>query len=123
MIVKNLRYTKSHEWLKIDGNHALIGITDYAQDSLGAIVYVDLPEKGESFNKGDVFSALESVKAASDIYIPVSGTIVEINERLLDEPELLNNDPFGSWIVKIELTNPTEADALLDSDAYEAITK
>lgn len=123
MIVKSLRYSESHEWLKEEGNEAYIGITDYAQETLGAIVFVDLPSVGDTFLQGDVFGAVESVKAASDIYLPVSGTIVEINQRLTDQPELLNDDPFGSWIVKIELSNPDELEALLNSDAYEALTK
>ena len=120
---KLLRYTESHEWLNVEGDHALIGITDYAQETLGAIVYVDLPSEGESFQKGDAFGALESVKAASDLYLPVAGTILEVNQQLLDQPELLNDDPFGSWIVKIKLTNKSEVDALLDRDAYEAHIK
>ena len=123
MVVKNLRYQESHEWLKEDGKNAYVGITDYAQETLGSIVFVDLPKVGETFKKGDVFAAVESVKAASDIYIPVSGKILEINERLEDEPELLNDDPFGSWIVKMEVNNTKEIDALLDSDAYEAFIK
>ena len=123
MVVKNLRYQESHEWLKEDGKNAYVGITDYAQETLGSIVFVDLPKVGETFKKGDVFAAVESVKAASDIYLPVSGKILEINERLEDEPELLNDDPFGSWIVKMEVNNTKEIDALLDSDAYEALIK
>ena len=123
MVVKNLRYQESHEWLKEDGKNAYVGITDYAQETLGSIVFVDLPKVGETFKKGDVFAAVESVKAASDIYLPVSGKILEINERLEDEPELLNDDPFGSWIVKMEVNNTKEIDALLDSDAYEAFIK
>ncbi len=119
MVVKNLRYSESHEWLKEDGNDAYIGITDYAQDTLGDIVFADLPEVGDTFNQDEAFGALESVKAASDIYLPVSGKIIDVNTRLIDEPELLNDDPFGSWIVKIEITNPKELDALLTSDAYE----
>ena len=123
MVVKNLRYQESHEWLKEDDKNAYVGITDYAQETLGSIVFVDLPKVGETFKKGDVFAAVESVKAASDIYLPVSGKILEINERLEDEPELLNDDPFGSWIVKMEVNNTKEIDALLDSDAYEAFIK
>ena len=123
MVVKNLRYQESHEWLKEDGKNAYVGITDYAQETLGSIVFVDLPKVGETFKKCDVFAAVESVKAASDIYLPVSGKILEINERLEDEPELLNDDPFGSWIVKMEVNNTKEIDALLDSDAYEAFIK
>ena len=123
MIVKGLRYAESHEWLKVDGNDAYVGITDYAQETLGAIVFIDLPENGDTFQKGEAFGAVESVKAASDIYLPVSGKIIEVNARLADEPELLNDDPFGSWIVKIALRNPEEVHALLDSDAYEALLK
>ncbi len=123
MIVKGLRYAESHEWLKIDGDNAYIGITDYAQETLGAIVFIDLPEVGDTFDKGEAFGAVESVKAASDIYLPVTGEIVEVNTRLIDEPELLNDDPFGSWIVKVALKDPNEIDALLESDAYESLTK
>ncbi len=123
MVVKSLRYAESHEWLKVEGNEAYVGITDYAQETLGAIVYVDLPEVDDAFEKGEAFGAVESVKAASDIYIPVSGKVIEVNHRLADEPELLNDDPFGSWMVKIELSNPEEVASLLDSDAYEAFIK
>ena len=123
MIVKGLRYAESHEWLKIDGDNAYIGITDYAQETLGAIVFIDLPEVGDTFDKGEAFGAVESVKAASDIYLPVTGEIVEVNARLIDEPELLNDDPFGSWIVKVALKDPNEIDALLESNAYESLTK
>lgn len=123
MVVKSLRYSESHEWLKVDGHEAYVGITDYAQETLGAIVFADLPEVDNTFDKGEAFGALESVKAASDIYLPVSGKVIEVNSRLTDEPELLNDDPFGSWIVKIALTDLSEIDALLDSDAYEALIK
>ena len=123
MIVKSLRYTESHEWLKEEGKLAYIGITDYAQETLGSLVFVDLPQVGDAFDQGEAFGAVESVKAASDLYIPVSGKVVEVNQRLVDEPELLNDDPFGSWIIKVELSNPEEVTALLDSDAYEALIK
>lgn len=123
MIVKGLLYSESHEWLQQEGNTGYIGITDYAQDTLGSIVFIDLPNVGDTFDKGDAFGAVESVKAASDIYLPVSGKVLEVNQKLVDEPELLNDDPFGSWIVKVELSQPEEIDALLNSDAYEAHIK
>ncbi len=123
MIVKNLHYAESHEWLKVDGNNAYVGITDFAQETLGAIVFIDLPKIGDTFEQGEAFGAVESVKSASDIYLPVSGKIIEVNTRLTDEPALINDDPFGSWIVKIELTHPEQVNALLDSDAYEAFIK
>ena len=123
MIVKSLRYTESHEWLKEEGKLDYIGITDYELETLGSLVFVDLAQVGDGFDQGEAFGAVESVKAASDLYIPVSGKVVEVNQRLVDEPELLNDDPFGSWIIKVELSSPEEVNALLDSDAYEALIK
>lgn len=118
-ILKDLYYTKDHEWLKVEGNEAYIGLTDFAQDSLGDIVYVELPEVDEEFNKEDAFSAVESVKAASDVYIPVDGKILETNEALLDEPNLLNDDPYENWIVKIEILDKSQIEELMTSDEYE----
>lgn len=118
-ILKDLYYTKDHEWLKVEGDEAYIGLSDYAQDSLGDIVYVELPEVDDEFNKEDAFSAVESVKAASDVYMPVDGRIVEVNESLLDEPNLLNEDPYKNWIVKIEIADKSQLEELMTSDEYE----
>ncbi len=121
-IVKGLYYSEDHEWVKVEGEEAYIGITDFAQNQLGDIVYVELPEIDDELEKEDDFSAVESVKAASDIYIPVSGKVIEVNEDLLDSPELLNSDPFDSWIIKIELEDKSELDDLMSSEEYEEFT-
>lgn len=118
-VLKNLYYTEDHEWLKINGNEAYVGITDFAQEQLGDIVYVELPEVDDELDKDDVFSAIESVKAASDIYMPVDGKILEVNEELLDAPELINTDAYENWIVKIELTDEAQLEELLTSEEYE----
>lgn len=116
-----LKYTKNDEWLRIEGTIGVIGISDYAQDQLNDIVFVELPEVGATFQKGQSFSVVESVKAASDIYTPVSGKVIEVNTALEDEPEVINSDPYGKgWIVKFELSNPADADDLLDAAAYAA---
>lgn len=120
-IEKGLLYTNDHEWLKVDGDTALVGVTDYAQSHLGDIVFVELPEVDEEFAKGDEFAVIESVKAASDSYLPVSGTILEANEALDDEPGLLNTDCYANWIVKVQLSDKSELDELLDADAYEKL--
>ena len=113
-----LQYAKTHEWIKIEGDEATIGISDYAQDSLGDVVYVDLPEVGASYEAGTPFGAVESVKAASDLYLPVAGEITEVNEPLLNTPELLNSDPYGSgWLVKIKVAEGIGA--LMSAEAYE----
>lgn len=117
-INEGVRYADSHEWVKVDGDIATIGISDYAQHALGNIVYVDLPEVGDEIEAGDDFGAVESVKAASDLICPVSGEVVEINEELEDTPEAINNDAFGTWIIKVRMSNPEEYDALLDAEAY-----
>lgn len=116
-----LRYAKSHEWLDVFGHHAKVGISDFAQHSLGDIVFVDLPSVGQSYHQGDEFGAVESVKAASSLFIPVSGKVIAINEALVDQPELLNADPYTHWMIEIEITNPEEIDTLLDASAYEKI--
>ncbi|NLY46519.1 MAG: glycine cleavage system protein GcvH [Tissierella sp.] len=118
-VLKNLYYTEDHEWLKVNGNEAYVGITDFAQEQLGDIVYVELPEVDDELDKDDVFSAIESVKAASDIYMPVDGKILEVNEELLDAPELINTDAYENWIVKIELTDEAQLEELLTSEEYE----
>lgn len=121
-VVKDLFYSEDHEWVKVEGEEAYIGITDFAQDQLGDIVYVELPEIDDELEKEDDFSAIESVKAASDVYIPVSGKVVEVNEELLDSPELLNSDPYESWIIKVELSDKAELDELMSSKEYEEFT-
>ncbi len=118
-IMKDLLYTKDHEWVRVEGNFAFVGITDFAQHALGNIVFVELPEVDETFGEGDEFAVIESVKAASDAYMPVSGKIVEINEALDDEPALLNEDAFENWLVKVELSDMSEVDTLMTSKAYE----
>lgn len=118
----DLRYTKNDEWIRVDGNVGVIGITDYAQEQLSDIVYVEIVlAVGDSAKQGDTCATLESVKAAADVYLPVSGKIMEVNEALPDSPEKVNSDPFGeAWMVKLELSDPSELDGLLDAAAYEA---
>ena len=120
-IKDNLRYAESHEWVSLDGDIATVGITDYAQHALGDIVYVDMPEEGDEVTAGEEFGAVESVKAASDLYSPVSGEVVEINSALEDEPGLINQDAFANWIMKVKVSDPSEIDALLDAEAYAKI--
>ncbi|MDE6217441.1 MAG: glycine cleavage system protein GcvH [Muribaculaceae bacterium] len=120
-ILDDLRYADSHEWVKVEGDIATVGITDYAQHALGSIVYVDMPEEGDNVTAGEDFGAVESVKAASDLISPVSGEVVEINEALEDEPELLNTDAFANWIMKVKLSDASELDSLLDAAAYAKI--
>ena len=120
-ILENLRYADSHEWVKLEGDIATIGITDYAQHALGSIVYVDMPEVGDEVTAGEEFGAVESVKAASDLISPVSGEVVEINEALEDTPELVNEDAFENWIMKVKVNDTAEIDALLDAAAYAKI--
>lgn len=120
-VIEGLYYTDSHEWVKVEGEYAYIGITDFAQHQLGNIVYVDIPEVGDEIKQEEEFGAVESVKAASDLLSPVSGTIVEVNEKLSDEPELINQDAFDSWMLKIKLSDPGELNSLMDSQAYAAI--
>ena len=120
-VLKNLYYTRDHEWLKINGNEAYVGITDFAQGQLGDIVYVELPEVDDESEQDDDFSAIESVKAASDVYMPVDGVILEINEELLDSPELINADAYENWIVKIEMTDISQLDDLMTSEEYEEL--
>lgn len=114
------KYLPTHEYARIEGNVAYIGITPYAAKQLGNVVYVDMPEQGDDVAAGEVFGAIESVKAASDLYAPLSGAVLNINEQLLDAPGLVNEDPLANWIIKIEITNPEEIDALLDEAAYNA---
>jgi glycine cleavage system H protein len=122
-IDKNARYSETHEWVREEGDLLVYGITDYAQEKIGEVVYVELPEE-DSFVKGDSFSVVESVKSANDLYIPVSGNVVEINDTLEDEPELVNSDAFGAgWICKIKASDKSEFDALLSADDYEKLLK
>lgn len=120
-ILDDLRYADSHEWVKVDGDIATIGITDYAQHALGDIVYVDMPEAGDEVTAGEEFGAVESVKAASDLISPVSGEVIEVNEALEDDPALVNKDAFANWIMKVRLSDAAEVDALLDAAAYAKI--
>ncbi|MDE5652829.1 MAG: glycine cleavage system protein GcvH [Muribaculaceae bacterium] len=120
-ILDDLRYADSHEWVKLDGDIATVGITDYAQHALGSIVYVDMPEPGDEVTAGEEFGAVESVKAASDLISPVSGEVVEINSDLEDSPELVNEDAFANWIMKVKVSDPSEIDSLLDAAAYAGI--
>lgn len=119
-IMDNCYYTKNHEWIRVEGNEGWVGVSDYAQDAMGQIVFVELPEADDSFSQEDAFSVVESVKAASDIYMPASGTVTEVNEVLEDEPELINEDPYAHYICKIELEDMTELDNLMDAEAYGA---
>ena len=119
-VIEGLYYSESHEYVRVEGDFGFIGITDYAQNALGNVVYVDMPEVDDEVEAGEEFGAVESVKAASDLYSPVSGTVVEVNEALEDQPELINQDAFENWIIKVQLSDKTELDALMDAAAYEA---
>jgi len=115
-----LKYSKDHEWAKADGKTAMIGITDYAQDQLGDVVYVEVPEVGKEFKAGEEFGVVESVKSVSSLLSPVSGKVVEVNPELSNSPQLVNQDPYGkAWMIKVELSNPGELDALLGAEAYQ----
>ena len=116
-----VKYTKDHEWIRIAGDTAEIGITDYAQQQLGDVVFVELPDIGRSLGAGDPFGSIESVKAVSELFAPMSGEVTEVNPVLRDHPETVNTDPHGAWIVKLKLSNPSEAGSLLDTDAYERL--
>jgi len=116
--VNGLYYTEDHEWVRVEDGLAYIGITDYAQEKLGEIVYVELPEEGDEFSVGDSFSVVESVKAASDCYMPVSGRVVRINESLEDSPQLINEDPYENWIIAVEMEDESELEDLMDEQAY-----
>ncbi len=118
VLPNDYKYTKEHEWVKKDGDNLLLGITDYAQDQLGDIVFVEFPDVGDSFDKDETFGTLESVKAVSDMFIPLGGEIVAINDALEDEPELLNSDPNGAWIIKIKPSDESEFDSLMTKDDY-----
>ena len=120
-IIDGLYYSESHEYVKVEGDFGFIGITDFAQHELGNVVYVDMPEVDDEVTAGEEFGAVESVKAASDLMSPVSGTVVEVNEALEDEPGLINKDAFENWIIKVELSDKSELDSLMDAAAYKAM--
>lgn len=122
-IIEGLLYSESHEWVKVDGNVAIIGVSDFAQEEMGDITYVDLPSEGDEVTAGEDFGALESVKASSELYSPVSGTVVAVNTELEDAPEKVNEDPYTSWIIKVEMSDKKELDALMNAAAYEAVAK
>ena len=119
-VIEGLFYSESHEYVKIEGEFGYVGITDYAQNALGNVVYVDMPDVDDEVEAGEEFGAVESVKAASDLISPVSGTVVEVNEALDDAPELINQDAYANWIIKVELSDKSELDDLMDAAAYQA---
>ncbi len=119
----DLRYTKDHEWIRVDGDRGQVGITAYAQQQLGDVVFVELPDVGKTFSQGDQFGSIESVKAVSDLYCPVSGEVVEVNAAVVEQPESVNQDPYGSWLITLQLKSPGEASALLDAAGYGEIVK
>ena len=123
MYPTDLKYTKDHEWVRVNGSEARVGITDYAQKQLGDVVYLELPEVGRSIKKGEVFGTIESVKAVSELYAPVSGEVTQVNTSLTEKPEAVNKDPHGSWMIVIRLSNQAETPALLDAAAYQALVK
>ena len=120
-VIEGLYYSESHEYVRVDGEYGYIGITDYAQSQLGNVVYVDMPEVDDEVEAGEEFGAVESVKAASDLFSPVSGVVVEVNEALEDTPELINQDAFENWIMKVKISDPSQLQGLMDAKAYEAI--
>lgn len=118
----NVKYTNEHEWIRLDGEEAYVGITDYAQDQLGDIVFVDITTEGETLDKGEVFGTIEVVKTVSDLFLPIGGEVLEVNPELEEHPELVNQDPYGKgWLVKIKPTDPSEMDSLLDAEAYKRL--
>ncbi len=118
-VIEGLHYSESHEWVKVEGGVAVIGISDFAQSELGDITYVDLPEVGDEVNAEEDFGAVESVKSSSDLISPVSGEVCEVNSALEDKPELINEDPYGNWIIKVKMSDPAEVDILMGAAAYE----
>ena len=120
-ILEGLKYSESHEWVKVEGNIAVIGVADFAQKEMGDITYVDVPDVDDEVTAGEEFGALESVKAASDLISPVSGTVCAVNEELEDAPEAINADAYANWIIKVEMSDPSELDALMDAAAYKAM--
>lgn len=122
-LIEGLKYSETHEWVKVEGDIATVGVTDFAQSEMGDITYVDMPEVDDEVSKDEEFGALESVKASSDLVCPVSGTVVENNAALEDAPELINQDPYENWIIKVKMSDPSELDALMDAAAYRAMTE
>ena len=122
-IVEGLLYSESHEWVKVDGNVAIIGVSDFAQSEMGDITYVEMPDVDDEFNAGDDFGALESVKTSSELITPVSGEVIACNEALEDQPELINEDAYAAWIIKVEMSDSSELDSLLNAAAYEKIAE
>ena len=123
-VPEDVHYSKDHEWVRVEGHEAVIGITDYAQNSLGDVVYVELPKSGDEFAANEAFGSVESVKAVSEVFTPVAGTVASINESLADEPETVNSDPYGKgWMIRIKMKNPGEVDSLLTAAEYEDFTK
>ena len=121
-VPENLKYTEDHEWIKIDGNVATVGVTDFAQGELGDIVYVEIETEGEEISSGDVFGTVEAVKTVSDLFMPASGTVIEVNSELEDSPEIVNDSPYeNGWMIKIELSDPSEIDKLLSADQYKEV--
>jgi glycine cleavage system H protein len=123
MYPSDLKYTKEHEWVRVSGDQAQVGITDYAQKQLGDVVYLELPDVGRSVNRGEVFGTIESVKAVSELYAPLTGEVVEVNAHLAQHPDAVNSDPHGSWMIKIKVSNDGETSELLDANAYTDLTK
>jgi len=121
-IPKNLKYTKDHEWIRVEGDHAFVGITDYAQGELGDVVFVEIETEGETLEKEEVFGTIEAVKTVSDMFMPVSGEVVEVNEKLEDTPEVVNKDPYGDgWLIKVALKDSAELEELLTPDQYQEL--
>ena len=122
-VIEGLLYSESHEWVKVEGDLAVIGVTDFAQAEMGDITYVDLPAEGDTLRAGDEFGALESVKASSELYSPVSGTVEAVNTELEDAPEKVNEDPYGAWIIKVRMSDPSDTEDLLSAEAYRKTTE
>ena len=122
MYPQDLKYTKEHEWVRVDGDTGIVGITNFAQQQLGDVVYVDLPEVGATFSAGQTFGTIESVKAVSELFAPVAGEVVEVNTALKDKPEDVNTKPHDAWMIKLRLSNPADLNSLLDATAYQALT-
>ncbi|MEO6213758.1 MAG: glycine cleavage system protein GcvH [Vicinamibacterales bacterium] len=123
MYPSDVKYTKDHEWVRVEGHHARVGITDYAQKQLGDVVYLELPDVGRTFNQGEVFGTIESVKAVSELYCPVAGEVIEVNSALAQRPEAVNADPHTTWMIVVKVTNPADMNDLMDSAAYTELTK
>ncbi|NOQ28361.1 MAG: glycine cleavage system protein GcvH [Bacteroidales bacterium] len=121
-VPENLKYTKDHEWIRVEGDEAYVGITDYAQGELGDIVFIEIETEGEELAKEEVFGTIEAVKTVSDMFMPIAGEVLEVNEKLEDSPEVVNNDAYGDgWLIKVKITNPSEVNELLDAAAYKAL--